>query len=188
MEIIRPENEYWIQDKLDTQMMDYVWSQIKLARVEVKNKLEGHVSSSLGLPDLENKFSPYLLDLAKNLQYMYHPGFQVRDLWVNFNKKHDFNPLHHHFGALSFVLWMKIPYDRGEEAKTTQAKGLSNPHLNGAFRFIYSSVLGRITQYDYRLDPTWEGTLVMFPATLLHEVYPFYTSDLDRISISGNIY
>jgi hypothetical protein len=188
MEIIHPKTEYWIQDKLDNQMMDYVWSQIKLAKGSYKDKLVGHLTSSLALPDRENKLSPYLLDLAKNLNYIYNPNFQVRELWVNFQKKHDYNPMHLHGGALSFVLWMKIPYDIEEEAKTIQAQGLKNHPMNGCFRFIYTSVMGMISQYDYYLDQTMEGTLVMFPAQLLHEVYPFYTSDLDRISISGNIY
>jgi len=190
MKIVRPETEYWIQDKLDNQMMDYVWSQIKLAKNDHKSKLVGHLSSSLTLPDLENKFSPYLLDLAKNLQYLYHPDFKVRDLWVNFQKKHDFNPMHHHRGAVSFVLWMKIPYEREVEAETEQAKGIIGgmPHKNGCFQFIYTSVMGLVHNYCYYLDPSWEGSLVMFPSQLEHQVYPFYTSDLDRVSISGNIY
>ena len=37
------------------------------------------------------------------------------------------------------------------------------------------------------IDKTWEGTIVMFPSWLNHSVYPFYTSDDYRISISGNI-
>jgi len=33
----------------------------------------------------------------------------------------------------------------------------------------------------------WEGRVVMFPAKLLHVVYPFYTSNGYRISIAGNL-
>jgi hypothetical protein len=29
--------------------------------------------------------------------------------------------------------------------------------------------------------------MVMFPAQMLHQVFPFYESDGERISISGNI-
>ena len=32
------------------------------------------------------------------------------------------------------------------------------------------------------------GSLVLFPATLCHQVYPFFESDDYRVSISGNIY
>ena len=51
MEIITPANEYWIHTTVDKTVMDYVWSQIKLAKNDAKSKLVGHVSSSLDLPD-----------------------------------------------------------------------------------------------------------------------------------------
>ena len=37
------------------------------------------------------------------------------------------------------------------------------------------------------VDKTWEGMMLMFPSKLHHSVYPFYTSDEKRISVSGNI-
>jgi hypothetical protein len=37
------------------------------------------------------------------------------------------------------------------------------------------------------VDKEWEGKIALFPAKLNHLVYPFYTSDEPRISISGNI-
>ena len=32
-----------------------------------------------------------------------------------------------------------------------------------------------------------EGYMVMFPSALLHQVFPFYKSSGERVSISGNI-
>jgi hypothetical protein len=32
-----------------------------------------------------------------------------------------------------------------------------------------------------------ENTLLLFPAKLTHAVYPFYSSDDYRISVSGNV-
>ena len=32
-----------------------------------------------------------------------------------------------------------------------------------------------------------EGYMVMFPAEMQHEVFPFYENDGERISISGNV-
>jgi hypothetical protein len=32
-----------------------------------------------------------------------------------------------------------------------------------------------------------EGYMVMFPSQMTHQVFPFYESDGERISISGNI-
>ena len=41
--------------------------------------------------------------------------------------------------------------------------------------------------YQLDIDQTWEGVLMMFPAYLKHQVYPFQTCDEHRISIAGNI-
>ena len=37
------------------------------------------------------------------------------------------------------------------------------------------------------IDKSWEGVMILFPADTAHQVYPFYTSDDYRISISGNL-
>ena len=71
MEIITPANEYWIHTTVDKTIMDYVWSQIKLAKNDAKSKLVGHVSSSLDLPDEKNILVPYIEDAAKRLTYLY---------------------------------------------------------------------------------------------------------------------
>ena len=185
---IKPETEFWMQTKVDQNMMDYVWSQINLAKYNAKDKLVGHISRSLDLPDQENKLSNLVLDVASDLSYIYEPTFQVRDLWVNFQRKHEFNPFHDHSGALSFVLWVKIPYKYEDECNTANTQNLGGTPRSGSFSFYYTSILGAVSHYDYLLDPFWEGTLLVFPSKLPHQVYPFYTSDEERISISGNIY
>lgn len=109
-------------------------------------------------------------------------------LWVNKQKKYEFNPVHHHAGVLSFVIWTNVPYDLAEEEKYFPQTSLAN---NGSytskFCFVYSDILGRIQHLPLPIDKTWEGKIVMFPASLHHCVYPFYTSDDYRISVSGNI-
>ena len=185
---VTPEVEFWMQTKVDQDIMDYTWSQIKLAKENAKTRLVGHISSSLTLPDQENKLSSLVLDVASELNYIYQPTFKVQELWVNFQKKHEFNPFHSHSGALSFVLWIKIPYKYEDECNTPNTQNLGNQPCSGAFSFYYTSVLGSVSHYDYLLDPSWEGTLLVFPAVLSHQVYPFYTSDEERISISGNIF
>ena len=44
------------------------------------------------------------------------------------------------------------------------------------------------SHYIYNLEPYNKGTMLFFPSSLSHTVYPFYTSDKERISISGNIH
>ena len=47
---------------------------------------------------------------------------------------------------------------------------------------------GKVVNTAYRLDPSYEGYMVFFPAKLRHMVYPFYETDEPRISIAGNIW
>jgi len=37
------------------------------------------------------------------------------------------------------------------------------------------------------VDKSWNGVILMFPSTTKHAVYPYYTTDKERITISGNI-
>jgi hypothetical protein len=47
--------------------------------------------------------------------------------------------------------------------------------------------MGNIRPYAYRLDSSSEGTMLFFPAEMMHQVYPFYNCEEERITISGNI-
>ena len=193
MQKIHPQTEYWIESKLDKEMMDYLWSQIKKAKENHKDKLVGHLARSLTLPDIEGKLNECVTNLAKHL----YDGFYIpqleqgiltaKDLWVNFQQKYDFNPVHDHRGALSFVIWMKIPYEYKNEANTARTKGIADGCMSGCFQFLFTSMLGQIVKHSYFLNPSYEGTILIFPSTFNHTVYPFFTSDEDRISISGNI-
>ena len=48
-------------------------------------------------------------------------------------------------------------------------------------------MLGDISYYTYFLNKESEGTILFFPAKLMHIVHPFYNCDKERITISGNI-
>ena len=110
--------------------------------------------------------------------------YELKNLWVNFAKKSDFNPIHNHSSSFSFVIWVKIPYDLNEELSRYSA---SYP-LTSLFTFTYITSLGKISKKTLPIDKTWEWKMAFFPASLNHSVNPFYTSDEYRISISGNVY
>lgn len=106
-------------------------------------------------------------------------------LWVNFQEKYEFNPIHNHSGILSFVIWITIPYDI--ETEKSQGPGRkSNMNVPGHFFFSYTNSLGVSCQENIPADKTFENHMFLFPSALRHGVYPFYTSDEYRISISGN--
>jgi len=110
------------------------------------------------------------------------------DVWINFQKKHEFNPLHHHNppSGLSFVYWVNIPYKIEEESKLPHFKG--NTVKNPVFTFVYTTPQHSYLQkYNINVDSTFEGQMIIFPSWLEHMVTPFYTSDDYRISVSGNL-
>ena len=112
-------------------------------------------------------------------------SLKLDDAWVNFMKKHEFNPVHNHGGAWSFVIWMEVPYDIEEEHAVDMSKNSKSPS-SGHFAFVYTDGLGDITQEEIPVDRSYMNRGVLFPAALSHCVYPFSTSDEYRISISGN--
>lgn len=104
--------------------------------------------------------------------------------WVNFQRRYEFNPTHNHDGLLSFVIWLRIPYDLAEEMQVfPRARG----GRTSKFEFVYTSIMGHPHTRELDVDKSWEGRMCMFPSALSHAVYPFFTSDGVRISISGNL-
>lgn len=106
-------------------------------------------------------------------------------LWVNFQEKYEFNPFHDHAGLLSFVIWLQIPYTIENENKFSPGRNSNKPRA-GQFEFHYNTIVGEIASYHVPTEKSEENTLLLFPSKLPHSVYPFYTSDDYRISVSGN--
>lgn len=100
--------------------------------------------------------------------------------WFNFQKKHEFVPNHTHDGVLSYSAWIKIPYHKDKEH--TYGKSFA-----GCFEFTYRSVIGTFEAEQIFIDKSFEGKLLMFPSHMSHCVYPFYSSNETRISMSGNV-
>lgn len=128
----------------------------------------------------------YRHNTCENLSAEFETELHMIDLWVNFQAKHDFNPPHRHSGVYSFVLWLSVPYNIDEEKRQPRSLDSHDP-LAGAFSFTYQNCLGQIVNFSIPVDRKMEGCLCLFPAELMHQVYPFYTSDEYRISISGNL-
>ena len=107
----------------------------------------------------------------------------LQSVWVNFQKKHEFNPVHSHTnGDISFVIWFKIPYNVDEELALFEGCRKST----SAFQFVFQGVNGKMSINTLYLSSNDEYTCIIFPSWLHHVVYPFYTSDDYRISVAGN--
>jgi hypothetical protein len=131
--------------------------------------------------DKQFNFTKYI-DISND----YSAPWTVDAAWVNFQKKTEFNPVHGHTGALSFVIWLKIPYDLKEELDNS-AEYHNDQKVTSCFQFVISNSMGQLSVHTIPVDKSYEGKIMIFPSHMLHTVYPFYTSDDYRISVSGNL-
>ena len=199
--------------KLPQQMIDYLWERIDIVKKKqncFKKSLAGNISHSCKLDDPQNLVIENLFDKLYNpdsnpkmfkfideeVANIYkRTGLKdarldpyLETIWVNFQKKGEFQPIHSHTGVFSFVIWMDIPYHSKDEAKLPLAKSSCPNPPGGNFSFAYSDGISRTVKEQFiEMSPDMNGHCCFFPSNLAHQVYPFYTSDKDRISISGNI-
>ena len=115
-----------------------------------------------------------------------HPNWpcelSAHDLWVNFMKPGDFNPVHTHGGDYSFVIFLDVPKKLIEE--------------QDAFEGTSSKPGSLMFEFTQQAKPKWAltgqafkprtGDMVIFPALLQHWVLPF-KSKCTRVSVSGNL-
>ena len=173
-----PDVYYPLLEYTKIRRKDKVWN--------MNDRLAGALNqqSSLGewklqCPTLE----PYLLSLVRPIwndvyttcPWEFHSCkditrfLKLHNLWVNYQKKNEYNPMHIHSGVVSFVIFVDIPY--GPEERNSF-------HSDGTFQ-LEKEVLP--------VDNSWNGTILLFPSTTYHAVYPFRSTDKERTTVSGNI-
>lgn len=153
--------------------------------------LAGNMEKQYEMVKSISVFEPYLNAMCRSYGehwnfYKKSGDYKLSQMWVNFQRKNEFNPIHHHNELFSFVCWLKIPYNIQDELNAPHTKN-TNAKAASAFQFIYPNILGQLTLETLYVSSGWEKRIVLFPAHLSHCVYPFSTSDDYRISISGNL-
>lgn len=153
--------------------------------------LAGNIERQYRLKKSIPILEPYVNEMCKSYAqkwnfYRKNGDYQLSSLWVNYQKKHEFNPIHHHDQTFSFVIWMHIPYKVSDEMNSPMVKE-TNAKAASAFQFIYNNIIGNISVETIYVDHDWSGRILLFPSQLSHCVYPFYTKDGYRISVSGNL-
>ena len=202
-EIFPQEYVGWLKAELPKFVMTKLQSYIEEAKINPVNhnaRLAGNITKSLTLKDKDDWFFQTILaplieqfdksfpNYANQMKVLTENApYGLDELWVNFQKQHEFNPSHNHNGVFSFVIWVKIPTDWREQ-HSLPISANSNSPVASNFEFRYTSMLGNISYYSYLLEKKSEGHMIFFPAKLQHIVYPFYNCDKERISISGNIF
>ena len=187
-----------------TPAMDKLWEYISNAKENSKSHkthLAGNLSSSLVLNDTDNWFFDNVciptikkskeifkksIEFYSQAIFKNNVDYVLDNFWVNFQKQHEFNPMHNHSGVYSFVVFMKIPTDWREQHEIPFVKESNSPKASD-FEFVYIDIMGYIRPYTYSLDSSFEGIMLFFPAEMMHMVYPFYNCEEERITISGNI-
>lgn len=163
---------------------------------DARSGLAGNIEKEFYLHKSKQSLETLLLPLCmeynerfnyfKKIDVLKEPGKLYLDkLWVNFQQKHEFNPVHTHPGILSFVIWLDIPFKMKDELHVANVYQSRAP-VPGHFAFLYTSIIGEIFTHSIPVDETYNETVVLFPSKLPHVVYPFYTSDKFRVTVSGN--
>ena len=201
----------YIDEKMPDDVFKIVLDGIDIAagqKVPHNTKLVGNIEEQylMGFKNQVNmyKLETYLRGLAgiyeKKFNYMSCMGNQtmsldqgmsfdlrLRNCWVNFMKKYEFNPIHNHSGLYSFVIFVKIPFELDKEFASPRTQN-EKQRFPGCFSFYCGNGLGEFVPHVIEADRTWEQVIMLFPSITQHCVYPFYTSDDYRITVSGNLY
>ena len=165
--------------------------------LKMNDALAGQITKEYEISKSRTLLDPFLEEMGRAYQknWNYFPkenpsngNLKVESVWVNMQKKLEVNPLHNHDGTLSFVAWLHVPFKLEDERNMENCKNSRTVELSSTFQFVYTTALGTIANMPLFVENGWEARIVMFPAKLLHIVYPFQTSDDYRISIAGNLH
>ena len=178
-----------VKTKVDQNTLDLLLSEGEASKEDASHELAGVLKNQFHYRD-KNKFQKFMegsFNLYNAAMQKWKQGnekvpstYFLEKLWINFQGPDEFNPPHSHGGALSFVIFLKVPIKLRVENQNY--KGLSAGP--GGITFIYGDIEdGCITNHSVFPE---EGDMYVFPAWLKHWVYPF-KSDCTRISVSGNV-
>ena len=125
----------------------------KSSENDARDSLRGHLEEEWHLPltkeiksftrclsyEYVNQFGfQPAMGMAEKMHDINNSDFELKRLWVNYQKRYDFNPLHIHSGIFSFVIWVQIPYDLEKE----RARYVANENETASFMFQYNTALG----------------------------------------------
>ena len=124
---------------------------------------------------LRDYFNNNVLDMSREMR--------VNNLWININKKGDHNIPHNHPGChIAGVFWIRSP------------PGCGNLEMQSPHHFTSAAEIEMYTEefqeksgaYPFYMFPPTEGTILLFPASLIHRV-DVCQSNEDRISAAFNL-
>ena len=186
----------WGPYTMRTKVPDYIIKKLKTegkkAKESYNHALAGHLDNQYLYPvNVQNWFYKEIhpiLTTYRDGHCKFHGienlpvELSFDDLWVNYMKAGDFNPIHTHGGDYSFVLFLDVPKQLKKEQENFKGTSARPGEL--------------LFEYTQQAKPRWAttgtavtpetGDFFMFPALLQHWVAPF-KSKVTRISVSGNL-
>jgi uncharacterized protein (TIGR02466 family) len=106
-------------------------------------------------------------------------------IWLNIQQSGEFNPVHHHKGDVSGVIYLDMPLEIEEENANNDINSKKHFFSNhGGISFYYGEDISCPT-YHHVTPIT--GQILLFPAKLKHSVHPFY-SKVNRVSLAFNLW
>jgi Rps23 Pro-64 3,4-dihydroxylase Tpa1-like proline 4-hydroxylase len=123
------------------------------------------------IPHLENILGAPIEDI--NINGETDLGIE-NDVWINYQRKGEFNPIHNHRGVFSFVIYADVPEEIRKEHETSLSQ------VNGLIQFSSNKSDNVLTVNPRNND------ILIFESSHKHQVWPF-SSDKTRITIAGNI-
>jgi uncharacterized protein (TIGR02466 family) len=151
--------------------------------VSISNRGGWQSPSDFYLDESFDQFTDYILKNTLMSLKHYNLDFKLSNMWININKKGNYNILHDHPNStISGVFWVKTPENCGSLM-------FHSPH-NFTQDLLLHSVDSEIAKKQnyyggYYFSPK-EGTMILFPSDLMHGVEPNESED-DRISIAFNL-
>ena len=169
---------------------------VKDRKKNYQSRLAGHIKHEYGL-DPKKVFkvmAPYFNSYCQGYQKFTGTKlcdkFKMESAWVNYMRKHEFNPPHYHDVDLSFVLYTQVPEELIKENRNHVSskcyKGEITGMGPGGISFWTTYITNRNHIQTRSFFPL-RGEVFIFPASLIHWVYPFQQADGERISVSGNV-
>jgi len=200
------EENPWLDIRLSEEIMENLWSIIDNSTKQIDGNTPAEDISKSEFIETTYKWDWFYETVLKQLtEHLYYKEwinfyketvskfmppseFYLKNLWVNYQKQHDFNPPHEHEGMFSFVIFMKIPTHWKEQHELSlMCNTFRTIPAASDFQFLLGYPNGRIDPIYIPLSPEDEGRMLFFPAWLQHQVFPFYGTEEKRITLSGNI-
>jgi hypothetical protein len=189
-----------LECELDEEMVDYLWKLVHSYSPNVKwegnriiefeninekqfllNDDEHKFENEVLRPCVQTYFGTYGCPFKHKTTHLHE--FAFSRFWCRASTDGDYQSIHDHQGAFTFVVWLSVPFD-GKEERQIQAG--FRPEASD-FVLVYPDTCGQLQKRNWVLSNSAEGKMLFFPSDLNHIVYPHYTTTEYRISLAGDV-